>query len=516
MKKILPLLTAAGLLASAGEPVKLIELSWSSPDTDFLRKHISVMEADSPYDGIGINLKAEGTVDGKIVQCGYDRISSSVPWKYEWFSKAIDDLKKTPFRKFTDNFLRANLGGTAWTDDRSWEIYCGNFALLARIARETGMKGLAVDPEMYGNRLFTFSPAYRLTPEQAYAAARRRGVEFGKALFTEFPGIRLIFLLGWMEACGPLPGRSSGYNYEVLRPFLNGLYEVMPDSAMFFDGCENASYNAADEADFCYLAMQYHRQLKDGVEPGLRGKFERNTRFAPALYLDRFFRNGNGIGAFTRALYGANRYSDGYIWTWGERGSWWPTADLVADPRWKAAFLWKDKSPELPRMIGLILDPRKNALSAASFLKKTDLPNDGMAEGMKHWELWSRDKSKGELRIRKDSVLIENVKSRSCIHRTVKLQEGKLYLLTARVETNMDNAADRMNFFVGWRKGMKWNNPARHHICEFRKSGKDSEYTAAGIFRVPAGSDASLQFGLTAQDQGEYAAFKGISLYCLD
>ena len=96
-------------------------------------------------------------------------------------------MKNTRFRKFTDNFLRANLGGSSWTDDRYWKICCGNFALLARIAKETGIKGLAVDPEMYSTRLFTYDPKSGLTPEQAHTAARRRGKEFGRAVFGAFP-----------------------------------------------------------------------------------------------------------------------------------------------------------------------------------------------------------------------------------------------------------------------------------------------------------------------------------------
>ena len=256
------LLTACGLLTFSSEQAKLIEFSWSSPDTEFLRKHIETMEAQSPYDGIGINLKAVGTADGKEVKCGYDRLAGRIPWQYEWFSKAVDNLKNTRFRKFTDNFLRATLGGPSWTDDAYWKVLCGNFALLARIARETGMKGLAVDPEMYSSRLFTYDPKSGLTPEQAHAAARRRGSEFGRAVFGVFPEIRFFFLLGWMAAGGTVPGKSVGHSYELLRPFLNGLYDVMPETALFFDGCENASYYAADEADFCLLALQFHRNLK--------------------------------------------------------------------------------------------------------------------------------------------------------------------------------------------------------------------------------------------------------------
>lgn len=513
------LLTAYGLLAFSSDRVKLIEFSWSSPDTEFLRKHIETMEAGAPYDGIGINLKAVGMADGKAVKCGYDRISGSVPWKYEWFSKAVENLKNTRFRKFTDNFLRANLGGSSWTDDRYWKICCGNFALLARIAKETGIKGLAVDPEMYSTRLFTYDPKSGLTPEQAHTAARRRGKEFGRAVFGAFPEIRLFFLLGWMEAGGTVPGKSAGHSYELLRPFLNGLYEVMPETARFFDGCENASYHAANEADFCLLALLFHRNLKAGVEPGLRGKFDRTTRFTPGLYLDSFFRCGkkgkhDGTAAFVQALYGANEAACDYIWTWGERGAWWPVSDLEIDPRWKASFLWKERFPMLPEMIKLILNPAENC-SVADNLKKIPLPNDDLRDGMKHWEFWSAAKSQGKITIRKNAVQIENLNFRSCIHRTVKLRSGKIYLLTARAETNMDGPG-RLHLFVGWRKDNRWNNRGRHKIFEFSRAGKSSGYTAAGIFRVPEGSDASLQFGMTSQSAGEYVLFEGISLYQLD
>src|SRR6266404_1579170 len=85
--------------AQSTQPTKkLIEFGWDEPDTAFLRKHIAEMEK-TPF-------------DGTVFHLNQDFLWNS--WSKRAFTEAelqsaIDDLKNTPLKKFTHNFLRFNV-----------------------------------------------------------------------------------------------------------------------------------------------------------------------------------------------------------------------------------------------------------------------------------------------------------------------------------------------------------------------------------------------------------------------
>ena len=79
---------------------KLIECSWSSPDTAYLRAHIREMEAAAPYDGIRIKVNAVGKgKDGKNIVCNESTAFVKTRWEYEWFKPALEDMKNIKFSK---------------------------------------------------------------------------------------------------------------------------------------------------------------------------------------------------------------------------------------------------------------------------------------------------------------------------------------------------------------------------------------------------------------------------------
>src|SRR3954451_23584595 len=78
---------------------KLIEFGWDEPDTRFMREHIKEME-QTPFDGCVFTVaakNADGTSTQFISEC----------WGRRKFNKselqnAVEDLKATRFKKFTD------------------------------------------------------------------------------------------------------------------------------------------------------------------------------------------------------------------------------------------------------------------------------------------------------------------------------------------------------------------------------------------------------------------------------
>src|SRR5437868_10739463 len=101
MRFVLPLLifatAASSLKAADSAPAKkLIEFGWDEPDTAFMREHIAEMEA-TPFDGCVFHVK-----DFLWETWGKRAFKESD------FRASLEDLNATPFKRFTQNFLRFN------------------------------------------------------------------------------------------------------------------------------------------------------------------------------------------------------------------------------------------------------------------------------------------------------------------------------------------------------------------------------------------------------------------------
>src|SRR5947208_14377496 len=86
---------------------RLIEFGWDEPDTAFLRQHIAEME-QTPFDGCVFHVPGDF-----LWQCWGKRTFIETELR-----PAIEDLKNTPLKKFTHNFLRFNVapGDVDWFD----------------------------------------------------------------------------------------------------------------------------------------------------------------------------------------------------------------------------------------------------------------------------------------------------------------------------------------------------------------------------------------------------------------
>src|SRR3954464_10728249 len=95
---------------------KLVEFGWDEPDTRFMREHIEEMEK-TPFDGCVFHIqaaRANGT-RGDFLWETWDKRA----FTYEEVKPAIEDLKATKLKRFTENFLRFNTTPAKldWFDD---------------------------------------------------------------------------------------------------------------------------------------------------------------------------------------------------------------------------------------------------------------------------------------------------------------------------------------------------------------------------------------------------------------
>ena len=151
--------------AEARRPL-LIQFGQSTPDTKFMREHVSYWEEYLPFDGIAIHVNADRFA-GRYGHTGNDT-KGTQHWPVSFaafgprradirdYAGAIADLKATRFRKFKHNFVPLGCSPAQsfqmnWFSDEQWAGVLHNVRVLARIAKEGGLKGILFDTETYGS-----------------------------------------------------------------------------------------------------------------------------------------------------------------------------------------------------------------------------------------------------------------------------------------------------------------------------------------------------------------------------
>ena len=210
----------------------------------------------------------------------------------------------------------------AWDDDAAWAVVSNNVAMISRIAKRGGMKGVAIDHEdYYKARQFNEKPD---DFDGVWEKARQRGREVFGGLFAEFPDAKVLGF--WMFSDG---GR-------LWRAFLNGMLDVIPPTAKFIDGNENYGYQAmADAGDFRADTWYILKNLRNSaVLPENRSKYDQGVSVSFGQYIDAYTSsdasstyfigpmNGSRIERFEDNLSAAMKYSDDLVWIYGERGTW--------------------------------------------------------------------------------------------------------------------------------------------------------------------------------------------------
>ena len=170
-----------------------------------------------------------------------------------------------------------------------WDAITSNFALMAAIARETGCKGLNIDIENYERQTFLFNPAMGHSYAETWDKARQRGREFITAIAQEYPDI-VIHTFFWLDqSYASADGVTSPYIKSekwimgLTLPFINGIYDALPETVTIVEGMESFGYRASCPADYQAIIAKRVQKSKWLVDPKNYEKFQRRTQLGLLL-----------------------------------------------------------------------------------------------------------------------------------------------------------------------------------------------------------------------------------------
>ena len=512
---------------------KLIHLGWDSPDVDYLHKNIRAMEDGSPFDGVRVKIDT-------VVRAGADRreeilneytFTGKKRWRYEWLKATEKKLKEIEFRQFTDNLLAASFRERSpWFNDSEWENLVNNYAMLARLARNTGFKGLSIDVEQYwkGKEQFQYKaeedgPSY----EKACAKARERGRAFMNAIAREYPGITLFFTyfhsINFPAAKASDTERmlkTAPYDkYNLFVPFSNGMLDVIPPEAKILDGCENLGYVAENQIDF-YRMHHIQKSLQERlVYPENFKKSRAQVSFAPSIWQDVYLldrkddwalrhRPENRLQYLERNLAWTMKVADEYVWVFTCKGKWW---DIPYKP-------WQEKTGKVQLWETLFPGIREVMLRAKDATRWfAENPHDNFPNRIKnpsfrggrqaaektgpHIAGAAASKLPGWSIIPKDAVFLREdaggtggnsgvllAKNGGLILQTVPVEPGSRYYVG--VEIKNDDRKDNAKLTVQWiaKATGKWDSWRNHARSFFpRGKGEDGWSRYGEVLDVPDG-----------------------------
>ena len=333
---------------SAAEPAQLLK------DPDRLKAF--------PFDGVAFPADAVG-----ISVFNPRRMP---PDAHADYAKAGRALLEPP-SPLTANYLKLNVypGTLDPTADPSWEnrgkfepkvwysdfdIVVHNISVASRIAREAGMVGIALDWEVYGANLWKYDEQadmreQNIDLEQARAQVRQCGERFAQAINGEYPNMMLLIVPH------AYAGRF-GSDYELIRPFLAGVFAAADPRMRIIDGNEDGYY-ARHIDDFRGL----HRRTTGATlsTEELTRKYHRHIAVGFGVWLEK---NGwshqpelNNLtpARWEVTLADALRVADGCVWVFnGGSGS------MI--PNW-----WKATGPNVPMVPPAYQDATRRARDAA-------------------------------------------------------------------------------------------------------------------------------------------------------
>ena len=443
---------------------KFIHLGWDIPNTAYLKEHHAEMQRTTPFDGVMLALEATAP-DGK--RYSSQEMMDTQPWEPAWFTAAIEDLKACQWTTFTDNFLRVNFtpGQIDWHDDNGWTIFCNKTALCAKIAKETGLKGFAVDFEPYGRAVFKYAADSGHSFDEMKRIVRQRGKQWLEAIAAEYPDM-ILFTLFIADV-----NLSAGYerrpdaalqllHYGLLPSFFNGMLDAAPPEMRIIDGNETGYYkNGLDEFTRLALAIQsIGGPAIRLVAPENRQKYINQVQVGFGFYLDMYTNpegnvyyrgpkeGGTRLDRLEENLSAAWGTTDEYVWIYGEQRRWWKPANPEA--QWEH---WDEAMPGMSRAIRFIKNPLEAAKQEIEVRQKEErlvnlLRNPDFAESTADWSFW-QDKPLGTCSWDDDTARLSKVEW-GCILQSVqpvKPDESYYVAIDGRQE-----GAGQIDVSIGW------------------------------------------------------------------
>jgi hypothetical protein len=519
------LLLIAGLGAAADNaPLprkKLIMSGWDEPDAAQFRRDIRQFE-QYPFDGV--ILTVPGTRPDGTPLTSHDNLFSAEPWTEAMFAGALADLKATHSTNITDNFLMlwSLPASVDWLDDPGWAIITEKFRIMARIAREGGLRGILFDPEHYGktNKAWRYlsQPGHAQHTFAEYSAkVRQRGQQTMRAMAAEYPDITLFGYwllcvnLRALDVSGSLAGLEPE-EYGLLVPFVDGWLDVAPPAVKFVDGQEFA-YRWDGESPFQAGALRVKNDCQGFVTPANRAKYRAQMHASFGFYLDAYVNPPGSsyylghegeprVSRLEANLAAAVRAADEYVWIYGEKNRWWPVPPGGRQP----ATNWTTALPGIEMAMLRAKDPtgaarRLLASSTTNLLLNGDFADVADGKPAKWW-MWQDEKQPpGTFGYDKalHAVRLTRVFD-GCFGQNIKAQPGERYAVSARAQQKGHGV---VTLRVGWKNAAgKWtrNDASLRLTLAGAKPGEWREL--AGSVRVPEGV-AELVVTLYASGQSD-------------
>jgi hypothetical protein len=263
------------------------------------------------------------------------------------YAQAIEDLKATEFRRFTDNFIcmiSMTPEGEEPLDwfDPEWVSISHNAACLARVAKQGGLKGLVFDAEEYGHSLiWSYNPRGAGTgksSDEYLKKVRERGQEFIRAVNQEYPDITILALGGyeWPYRSYGKPAVAGEKDYRLLAAFYDGICEAATPETVLVDGYEQgySRFGLINSKAYVDARKFVMVTCKNAVSQDTAA-FDKHVQMGFPVWPDYwdgerlpFFkdhpsRNPFTPGMFRTSLANALANTDKYVWIYNQGMGWW-------------------------------------------------------------------------------------------------------------------------------------------------------------------------------------------------
>ncbi|MDR0335872.1 MAG: hypothetical protein LBI18_02165 [Planctomycetaceae bacterium] len=501
-------------LTSQTPSKKFIELGWDIPNTAYLKEHHKEMQQTTPFDGMMLALEA---LDSEGKKISSQHMMTTQKWEPAWFETAIADLKSCKFTTFTDNFIRINYtpGSIKWNDNTGWKIFCEKSALCAKIAKETGLKGLAIDFEPYGDVIFRYDDQSGQTFEETQKIVRKRGAQWMKAIVTEYPDMVLLtlFILDFV----PHPNEyedtntklEAQHHYGLLPAYFNGMLDVVPPEMKIVDGCESGYYlNGNNE----YIRRAWALQAIGGpalrlIVPENRQKYINQVQIGFGFYLDmytnpeghQYYRGpkdgGTRLDRLKENLSAAKKAADEYVWIYGEQRRWWKP--VKADEKWEH---WETALPSITSTILRVKNPVELLRKTLAEIQQTDtfvnLIKNGDFSVSKsdkidipaEWQTWQHEPTgtfSHDSNIGNGSAKATKIK-RGCFLQELPAKSGECYYISVDAKRQ---GTGQISVRMRWKDAEgKWIHEVEDGIFPFKTANDQGWQQASGIVCVPEGA----------------------------
>ncbi len=496
---------------------RLIATGWDAPSPAKFREGLPQFERWGVFDGTTI-APTRKQADGRTVNSR--NAFGREHWDWSEFTEAVRDLRQAKPTTATNNFLflYANPGNVDWFDDEGWQEVVDHWRLLARLAREGGLKGVLFDAEPYTPPHSQFKYLAQAQRDQRTFAeyrgkARQRGREVMKAVAAEFPDITIMT---YRLFCDLLPALDTGNltsaietnTYGLLPAFVDGWFDEIPATVRIIEGDEDA-YRFNSQAQFDRAFTRLKLSAGQFVSPQNRIKFRTQYDVGHGIYLDAHVNPPTSpwyidrLGGTSAARLKANvssalAASDEFVWIYGERGRWWPGASEKYPP-------WPERLPGADVALRHAKDPTGAARDALARAEPKDnrLQNGAFANltdngKPKEWWTWQDKDSRGRLSVDQGAACITGA-ANAVFGQNVAVKAGETYAVRCRIRSTERGFSCTT---VAWKDSQgKWTQESmRRRFAPLSGSEADDWREALGEVQVPPGA-AQLIFMLSVQGQ---------------